>query len=496
VTQLSGPDWSDPNNWGRFDTHANNIVSNADTTRAQMFTGYLDARKTTRLFELPLELKAGLGARLNTYSYDTGNQQWTFVGRTGNQLQAVVPWTKNYRFDNQLGGKGGNINSLGWRADDTYGMYTVFQQNPAWFVPDSLGNFTRDLTGPRTVQEQIDAAYAEANTRWREVRFNAGLRYERTRTKGLVWDPRTREEIVAAGYPVSATGAPTTPEGVLYQYHDGERSARYGDYDDFFLSGGAKYSIRRNLTAQLSMSEAILRPSYNNIAGITSVNDVAATVTVPNPGLEPETSTKFYAGIQYYFEPAGTLGISAYRLNVRNQLTSRTQITPEEAGYSADEYPGYTYYSYLNGEGTRRTDGFTLDYNQQLVFLPGAWQGLSVFGSVTRAIADRQQIGLSPKAANGGIRFRYRNLNLQVRSTWQAARLLSINSPTNGYLWLAERTLIDVSGGYRISSQLELMLSVRNVFNAPTRQYSNEPGRTQLYDVYGSLWNFGIKGTF
>jgi hypothetical protein len=40
------------------------------------------------------------------------------------------------------------------------------------------------------------------------------------------------------------------------------------------------------------------------------------------------------------------------------------------------------------------------------------------------------------------------------------------------------------------------MLSIRNLFNAPTRQYSNEPGRLQLYDVYGSLWNLGIKGSF
>ena len=499
ITQLSGPDWSVPSNWGSRDTHANNIVSNADKTRAQMFTGYLDAKKSLRILGLPLELKSGLGTRLNTYSYKTGNQQWTYVGPTGvasGQLTSPVPWTEHYGFDTRLGGKAGNVNQLGWRADDTYGMYDIYAAHPDWFLPDTLGNFTRRLTGPRSIKEQIDAAYLEGTTRWKELRLNGGLRYERTRTAGKVWDPRTRAEIVAAGYPVTAAGAPTTAEGVLYQYRNGERSTRYGDYDDLFLSGGAKYSFTRNFMAQVSMSEAILRPSYSNLAGITSVNDNAATVTVPNPNLNPETSTKYFVGLQYYFEPAGTLSLSAYRLNVKNQLTSRSQITPEQAGYAVDDYPGYTYFGYLNGEGTRRTDGVTFEYNQQLVFLPGALKGLSVFGSVTRAIADRQQIGLSPKAANGGIRFRHRKFSVQVRSTWQAARLLSINTPLNGELWLKERTLVDVSGGYKISNRLELMLSVRNVFNAPSQQYSNEPGRLQLYDVYGSLWNLGIKGTF
>ena len=59
-----------------------------------------------------------------------------------------------------------------------------------------------------------------------------------------------------------------------------------------------------------------------------------------------------------------------------------------------------------------------------------------------------------------------------------------------------EEFSVDLSGGYKINKRLELMLSVRNVFNESARQYSNEPGRLQLFDVYGSLWNFGVKGTF
>ena len=491
VKQLSGRDWSVPENWGRDDAFANNILSNANKGRAQIFSGYLNGKKTLRVFELPIEIKTGITTRLVTHALTQGDQQWTYVGPTGvaaGQLTSPVLATRNYHFDPQMGG---NLSDLNWRADDNYGMYALFQQHPEYFTPNTVTNFTNTLTGPRAVKEQVDAAYVEGNTRWGQLRLNGGLRYERTRTVGRVWDPLPDAQVRAAGYT-----AGTTPF-ILYKYHNGERSSRYGDYDNMFLSGGAKYSFTRSLVGQLSSSESILRPNYDNLAGITTIDETNQIVTVPNPNLKPELSRKTFASLQYYFEPAGMLGISAYRLDVKNQLSSRTTVTADEAGYGGEsEYANYRFMSYLNGDGNQHTDGVSAEYNQQLVFLPGVLRGLSVFGSVTRTIADRQQLRLAPKSANGGLRFRYNKFNLQVRSTWQAARLISITTPLNGSIWAKERTLVDLSGGYKLTKRLELMLSIRNVFNAPAEQYSNEPGRLQLYDVYGSLWNFGIKGTF
>jgi outer membrane receptor protein involved in Fe transport len=65
-----------------------------------------------------------------------------------------------------------------------------------------------------------------------------------------------------------------------------------------------------------------------------------------------------------------------------------------------------------------------------------------------------------------------------------------------GIRWLAPREMWNVSAGYKISRNYELMFSGRNIFNEPSVQYSNVPGRIYLYDVYGSMWNFGIRGSF
>jgi TonB-dependent receptor len=494
LRQPAGRPWNEPNSWGRDDPFANNILSNADRGRAQMFTGYLNGKKALRVLELPVEVKAGIQTRLNTHALKKGDQQWTYVGPSG-QLNSPVLATQHYRFDPHMGG---NVIDQGWRADDTYGMYRLYQEHPEWFTPNTVTNFRNQLTSGRSVKEQVDAAYLEGNTRWQKFRFNGGVRYERTRTLGRTFDRLPRTEMQAAGFPVDANGLATTIPGILYQYRNGERISKYGDYDNVFLSGGVKYSITRNLVAQLSASESILRPDYNNLAGIIDINDNTQVVNVPNANLKPELSRKTFASLQYYFEPAGMIGISAYRLDVKNQLTARSTISAEQAGFGNDpEYASYTFFSFLNGNEATHTNGLSAEYNQQMTFLPGALKGISVFGSITRTIASEQQLRLVPKSANGGIRYRYGKFNVQVRATWQASRLISQSANNiNGWVWGRERTLVDLSGGYKLSRRVELMLSVRNILNAPYEQYSNEPGRLQMFDVYGSLWNFGIKGTF
>ena len=58
----------------------------------------------------------------------------------------------------------------------------------------------------------------------------------------------------------------------LYQYHNGVRTSKYGDYDNWFWSGGVKYSAARNLTLQLGASQAIRRQDYAELAGTIVVN--------------------------------------------------------------------------------------------------------------------------------------------------------------------------------------------------------------------------------
>jgi outer membrane receptor protein involved in Fe transport len=293
----------------------------------------------------------------------------------------------------------------------------------------------------------------------------------------------------AAGY------APNTIPFIAYQYRNFVRFNKYGGYEHDFLSGGAKYSLARNLVLQLSANQSIGRPDYNNLAGVISVNDNNQTVQVPNPDLKPETSDKYYASVQYYIEPAGTLSVSAYRLNVRNLGVANRPVPAEEVGYADDpEYTGYTFLRPTNLDGVRRIKGVEVEYSQQLVFLPGIARGFSVFGSVSRAIPDLRLTNIVPKAANGGIRFSNHRFNLQLRSTWSSARATSIG--VNQVQWQYERLMFDVSGGLKLGSTYEVTLSGRNILNSPNRGYADQPGNLRINMYYGAVWTLGLRGRF
>mgnify|MGYP003844287339 CR=1 FL=1 len=58
-------------------------------------------------------------------------------------------------------------------------MYELYRQHPEYFVENEYGNYVQLYTSPRAAKEQVDAGYVEFNTRWNQLRLNAGLRHER-----------------------------------------------------------------------------------------------------------------------------------------------------------------------------------------------------------------------------------------------------------------------------------------------------------------------------
>jgi len=489
-TRVSGPDWSDPASYNRSDANPNNIGTAERTGRSQVWSGGLDAKQVLNL-GLPVTVGAGLKSRLTVYDlWKTGSLTWTYVGPARNQLAPGTVMLFHPRTPGLYDPKqGDNIDSLNLPVANATAMYELYRQHPEYFIENEYGNYVQLYTSPRAAKEQVDAGYVELNTRWNQLRLNLGARQERTRTVGRNFDLRPAAQVRAAGYTAN-----TIPY-VAYQYRGFERSNKYGGYDNTFFSGGAKYSFSRNLVAQLSASQAIGRPDYNNVAGAITINDTNQTIRIPNPDLKPETSDKYFVSVQYYIEPAGTLSVSAYRLNVKNMGLGLETVSSDAAGYADDpQYAGYTFQRTANAAGTRRIDGTEVEYSQQLVFLPGFARGFSVFGSISRAAADTAVTNLVPKAANGGLRFSNHLFNAQLRCTWASARLTSISATQTQ--WEYERLMFDFSGGYKMGRAYEVTISGRNIANSPIRGYVNEPRLMRANQYYGAVWTLGVRGRF
>ncbi len=499
LKQTAGRPWGDPASFNRDDDIGNNIRTSQSNANNQMYGANLDLKKKLAFGQVQLKVLAGAGYRTNAWKTIEGSfKQFQYVGPTGDLSQkapeAMIPATQNYAFKIH-GFDAGNLNDQHWRADSNYGVYDIYAQHPDYFVPDTVGNLKRQLDNNKKIGEEVSAAYAEVQPRVGKAQFDLGLRYEKTKTEARVADIRSAKEVTAAGLSTS------TVAGLLYQYRNGTYTTREGEYDDWFWSGGVKYDLTKKLVGQLAFSQSILRPDYGNLGGVVAVDDNNLIVTVPNPLLKPEHSTKYFASLQYYLEPSGIIAISAYQLDVQDMQVTGVTVDPADVGYNPADYAGYTFRSAQNLPGTSTNKGVTLEYDQQLTFLPGALRGLGLRASVTKVDPDGERVNLPKTSANWGLRYSYGKFDVQLTGNYQSSARTSAlsNTPTtanNGILYRASRELWNVSASYKINRQFEVMLAGRNIFNKPDIVYSNDRSRVQQYSIYGSMWNVGIKGTF
>jgi TonB-dependent receptor len=546
ITQTDGMDWRVPQNYGRGRT-SDDIYMGQNLTKNDQLSGYLDVTYAARVFGHPVTFKAGGGVRHNDYSYIGGDPMYRYVGPTGLYIESPLPTTKNYILDY----KHGNITEQNWAITDIYEMGRIYMAHPEWFQYNAAYSHLAAMIRARSATEDIGAACIEATSRYKKWQFNLGARYEATSTEAQVTRMRPDADITAARALATQEQIDTgmfdntaSIAGIDFKYYNGERASRDRDYGNLFLSGGLKYDITKNLRFQLSASQSILRPNYSDIAGVLQVfnSERDTDIWVPNPIIKPELATKYYAGLKYYLNPAGSVGLSAYRLDIRDKQLTGMQITaeqaekqmgfplrdaldlvkedtgsggsggPDESGDNNTDvivnYAPILYRSTINVPGTRTIYGVTFDYDQQLTFLPGPLKGLGVFGSYTwsemqNAEADQELIGVIKHSANGGVKYRYRRFNIQLRANWQDDQLRGITERMPGKDWILNdhlfqksRIMWDLSGGFNLGRDIDFVFSVRNVFNAPLIFYSNERGRMRQYFESGSIWSLSLKGSF
>lgn len=495
VTQNSGRPWNAPQSFNADAPKPANIGSRPHRGVQEKMSGYVNASIPLN-FHIPVTLRTGVLVQEGSYKLSkAGAINWTYVGPTGSQTSSQASLPQEI-YDTYDGNMSSQVWGQHWPNPDRRLLYQVYLAHPEFFQEDTVNNFEQALTYPRSIREQVDAAYIRADASIGNLQLQGGVRYEKTRTTAHLLE-QIPAATVAAERPDLKPG--TIPY-ILYQYHDGAQATRNGEYENVFYSGGAKYRLFRNLDLQVSASEAITRPDYGNLAGAISVSDVTEIVTVPNPDLKPELSTKYYGGVSFYIEPAGKLSVGTYYLEFTDlQLPGGRNLTQEEAGYSGyPEYNGYTFVTTTNSPVKNQNRGVEVEYVQQLVFLPGPLKGLSVYGSMSRVIADQERIGVVNKFGAGGLAFRYGRVDARVNGTWQGPMMTSRSGATNKYL--SARTALDFELGYKINDATRVYLSGRNVTDAPFKTFEINGGYghplTSSVGRYGSYWTAGVKCQF
>ncbi|MDO8542169.1 MAG: TonB-dependent receptor [Opitutaceae bacterium] len=481
---------------------------------------------------VPITVKAGLDVRQSMRDVRQEGPTWTFVGADGRSTAANIAGSDDgaavildESFSQRTPAFG--FPRIDWMSNEQ--LFDLSSRSPGYFTVNEVTRYTQRVVQSKHSEELISSAYARGDVQLLNgrLRFVGGVRAEQTNVSGegqLIDPTRNFQRDSAGRVMLGGNGQPlpiTTDALRSVQLTNVDRGLRARkEYLRFFPSLNGSYNIRENLIARAGYYWSVGRPNFNQYAGSLTLPNTenppgpGNRISVNNAGIKAWSARTTKVTLEYYFERAGLFSVSAFRRDFENFFaTSVFGVTPEFLGlYGLDPgiYGEYDVSTQTNLPSPVRMSGVDFNYKQALTFLPGWGRGLQVFANATaqRATGDESNSlsGYTPRTANWGVSFSRSKYNLRAKWNFRGrqrrglvAAVRSIEPGT--YNWGAERRLLDVSGEYFVRKNIALFFNLNNVKDAPADieiAGPSTPSHAQLSQRsrYGSLWTFGIKGSF
>jgi TonB-dependent receptor len=533
IRQTTGPDWFDRRNFVDTNTSTGGTRVTNDARRwiTDIWSGQLNARWALPLGRLPITLK--FGSKWAEESRDINNRTpwnvWSYIGPNGNTV-TMNPTTGTYvnsTFGNwanvgpqfisphlfDMGTTNGltlyNLNGAPGMPQrvSRNAIADLFHTRPELFVPTPTPEnfYTAFIANKRDFRQTVTAGYTQADVRVTsklQVRF--GARAEQTKNALREFDPRTRAQVLAAGYTMNAPatngGRALTVPGLIYQFMSQPRVTRTSSYVNFFPSALLKYQLLPNLEFQAGFNKAISRPPIDSLTGVWVADEVNQRVTAPNPSLEPEFSKNSQARLAYYFggRSPGQVSFAVSQNEIRN-LRETFDFSATEFGNDDPDFIAYTFRTTRNSQEERRFRNMEVAYTQTLGFLPSEYlRGINANIAYSRSYASQRRNNLAPHRLSSRLGYTYRRFSGTVGMVFRDA------APDGVYgLYAGALTQFDTSLNWRLTNRYSVYVQGRNITNVPVLRYTSpldaiEGKRAALRQMqeYGANWVFGLKGSY
>lgn len=535
VRQTSGPDWYDLANFVSTDARSGGTrVTNDDRTWVtEKWTGTINARWAVPFLKrFPTVLK--FGSKWDEETRDNNNHSatniWAYTGPGGNTT-TVSPTTGanvNSTFGNwmNVGPQFVSVNPFEMGQTNAMTVYNIngvqgmpprvsrlaiaelYRSRPElWTDMSNPENYYTDyIANPRDFQQVVTAGYTQADLRLNsrlQARF--GVRWEETRNVFKEFDPLSRADVIAAGYPVNAPGTsagrPRTLEGMIYQYQSKPKATRKSNYHNYFPSLVFKYQIMPNFDWQAGYNKSIGRPAVDDLTGLFTIDENAQRISVPNRELEPEYHKKYQTRFAYYFggRSPGQLTLSLSHV-VSQNFVQQWDYTAAEYGNDDPDFETYTFRTRRNSPETQVYRNMDFAYNQTLGFLQSEYlRGINVGFNYSRSYANQRRSGLAPHRISSRLGYAFRRFNGSLGMIWIDDKP---ESSTYGR-FMGAITKFDLSLSYRVNKFASLYVQGRNITNVTDRWYQSHPSLPEgqnaylrAMENYGANWVFGVKGQF
>lgn len=486
-TQVGGPDISNP---ASYRPNSLTYADSTDSHEVREVRGNVRYRLPT---EAALYLKAGARVREEKAGAVNRSHRSIFTGANSGQLP-TDPSIQTF------GNLKTGLNIPAWNANAVSRNRTPV--DPTLWRDDAYYAASQRYIGTREVTEVTQAAYLMGQGKIGDTSFIAGVRVEDTEDESWGW-VRSRTGSTAAEQAAD-------PVGAAERDYANNRREISGSYRQTLPSVHLTHDIRSNFKARLSWSNSYGRPPLSNSLPNETVSEANQTLTINNPSLKPQTAENWDAGLEYYFEPAGSVQVNWFHKTIDDYfvdgIIAGTVGSGADNGYNG-EYSGFTLLTRAN-LGTAVVQGWEFSYRQQFTFLPGLLKGFGLFANYTRlethgnfgGTIERgtdEVPGFVPETANLSLSWRYRGFGTRVNVNYTGEYLNAFTSAGSGRnQYITERMVVNLGLSYQVRPQLNFSVDVGNVFNEPQQFYRGVPANMSEYRLPGVTVTVGVSGRF
>jgi iron complex outermembrane recepter protein len=509
-------------------------TSNTRSSDDAKQTAYANIRRSFG-GKVPLALRAGLDFRRAARDQRFSVPNYTYVGPDRVASTTLTPTSDDRAVPFLDPSFSSRFAPYGFPKMEGVSSEKVFEHhvaNPSYFTLNANTLYRNEVTNSKYAQELTSAAYFRADLQFLDNRLKVvtGLRAEQTNVEaeGPLTDPTRNVQRDAQGRPIlGPNGRPLTiaPSGTLafseLTFLDRGAHAEK-EYLRWFPSINASYNVRENLIARASWSTSVGRPDFNQYSGGVTLPDPenpqpSDQITVSNVAIKPWSAKSINVRLEYYLQGVGQLSVGAFRRDFEdfhgNTTLASTPEFLELYGLDPNTYGAYPIVTQHNIDSTVRMQGINGNYKQALTFLPHWARGVQVFANASAqrlmGPASANFAGFIPRTYSWGASLNRARYNL--RANWNYRGIQRRNSIANPgpntsiepgtYLWWSKRLYLDVNAEYYFYKRFALYAALRNVLDAPddiqifgpsTPEHAQFRQRIQ----FGSLWTFGVKGTF
>jgi TonB-dependent receptor len=372
--------------------------------------------------------------------------------------------------------------------------------NSALWYEDVNFTATQQYTNRRIMEEGVDAAYLQGQTKLGRLTVVGGVRGEWVTTDTFTYFRARTTPVVAE------------PDHFKRAALDFAKLSRDGGYHKFFPSLHFAYDLTKNLKARASWSNTYGRPALASLVSAPSGNDTNRTVTMGNPGLKPQVADAIDLKLEYYFSDSGKFEIHGYRKNIKEYIGAAGrsgQLVAEGNDNGFDGlYGGYEIIQSAN-LGDAKLNGLQFDFRERLSFLPGMLKGLTVRANYTYLetsgkfagtvdLKNGQVAGFIPRAYNAGLIYAYKKFgaSFDMNYTGRYPVAYSLTSPGNGNIYRDAWKMMNAGVTYRVRPDTTLFLNVNNLAQEGPRQYMFMESRVRAQWVVPRTLKFGVDGRF